>query len=101
VPPVPPPPTPAPPGPVPPPPTPTPPTPTPPGPAPTPKQKCQKPATPGGKCKKSWHCSTCRKKADNKSDCLSCEAGYVVKDFNTEDCTCECKVAPAFIYATA
>jgi hypothetical protein len=55
---------------------------------------CKHPAVSGGKCKKGWHCKTCRKGADNKSDCLSCESGYVLGDSDGAfeiDCTGVCK----------
>jgi hypothetical protein len=63
------------------------------GPSPTPK--CKQPAKPGGKCEKKWHCATCKKNADDKSDCIACISGYHLVGIDRTDCTGLCVSGPA------
>jgi hypothetical protein len=50
-------------------------------------------------CDAAWHCSTCKRGANNPTDCLTCPPGFTLAD-ECSDCTGSC-VANATANATA
>jgi hypothetical protein len=52
--------------------------------------RCSSPALAGGVCEFYWHCASCRKGANNPTDCLSCEKDYKLASTDKADCTGTC-----------